>query len=168
MKLFILLFSLFLPSSVLANPLLCPVCTFAVAGGLGLARFFGVRDEVMGVWIGAALLAFVQWTVYYFEKKNPAKLWVKILCYIGWYSVLIPLYLGKRPKILFNYNRILGADSFLVSVAAGSLAAVAGAKLYEYLKLRNGGKAHFSYEKVLLPLVMITLVSCLFHFGYKI
>ncbi|MDR0291594.1 MAG: hypothetical protein LBI01_02225 [Elusimicrobium sp.] len=168
MKRLILFVSLFAPVNIFANPILCPVCVFAVAGGLGIAEFFGVRDEVVGVWIGAALLAFSQWTIYFLEKKNIKKLWVDILCYLCWYSTLIPLYMGKKPKLIFNYHKILGIDSFLLSVAAGTLAAIAGAKLYEFLKSKNGGKAHFPYERVVIPVVLITVVSCLFHFGYKI
>ena len=167
MKRFILFFSVLLPAKVFANPILCPVCTFAVAGGLGIAKFFGVKDEAMGVLIGAALLAFSNWTVCFLEKKNIKKLWVKIAVYVGWYSTLIVVYLGKTPQIIYNRHTIFGVDSFLVSVAAGTLAAVAGSTLYDYLKKKNGGKAHFPYEKVVLPIMLIALVSYLFHIGYE-
>ena len=152
-----------LPYKVFANPVLCPVCTFAVAGGLGLARWLGVCNGVIGVWIGAALLAFSQWTVYFFEKRNLKQWWIKVLCYVGWYSTIIPLYMGKKPSLCFNCYTILGIDIFIFSVICGSLAAVAGGLLYEYLKKKNNGKAHFPYEKVVMPVVLILAVSLLFN-----
>ena len=168
MKRFIFLLSIFIPVKVFANPILCPVCTLAVGGGLLLARYFGVRDEVIGVWIGAALLALSQWTIYWFETKKWNWLWLKIVTYICWYSVLVPLYLGAHPKIIFNYHKICGVDSFLVSVAAGTLAAIIGVVIYEFLKKKHGGRAHFPYEKVVIPLALIGLTSYAFHFCYKL
>jgi len=166
MKRFVLLFTILIPAKIFAQPL-CPVCTFAIAGGLGIARLLGVRDEVVGVWAGAALLAFSTWTVAWLEKKNIKQLWVKILCFIVWYASLILLYTGARPKIVFNFHRICGLDSFLVSVAAGTLAALAGAWFYKFLKKKNGGKPHFPYERVVIPVVLVAVVSVLFHFGCK-
>ena len=167
MKRFVLLFTIFIPAKIFAQPL-CPVCTFAIAGGLGIARLLGVRDEVVGVWAGAALFAFAAWTVTWFEKKNIKQLWVKILTYVVWYASLILLYAGAHPKIIFNFHKICGLDSFLVSVAAGTLAAIIGAKLYQFLKKKNGGRAHFPYERVVIPVVLVAFVSAAFHFGCKI
>jgi len=166
MKRLFLFFTLFVPAKIFAQPL-CPVCTFAIAGGLGIARVLGVRDEVVGVWAGAALFAFAGWTVVWLEKKNIKRLWVKILCWVVWYASLILLYVGASPKIIFNLHRICGLDSFLVSVAAGTLAALLGAKLYQFLKKKNGGKPHFPYERVVIPVVLVALVSVAFHFGCK-
>jgi hypothetical protein len=33
----------------------CPVCTIAVAGGVGLCRYLGIDDLISGSWIGALL-----------------------------------------------------------------------------------------------------------------
>jgi len=153
---------LFLSTKSFANPLACPVCTVAIAGGLGISRMLGVDDTVIGVWVGAAMFALSQWTVYYFEKKNINNVFVKVLCYVGWYSLIIPLYLGETPSIVFNLRTILGIDSFIFSIIAGSLVLFGSAKLYYYMKRKNGDKPHFPFEKVVLPIVSLIITSLIF------
>ena len=160
--LFSLLFILFFSFNSFANPLACPVCTVVIAGGLGISRMLGVDDMVIGVWVGAGLLALAQWTVYYFEKKNIKNILIKVLCYIGWYSLIIPLYLGNNPSIVFNLKTMFGIDSFIFSVIIGSLVLFCSVKLYYYMKEKNGGKPHFPYEKVVLPIISLFLSSFIF------
>lgn len=168
MKIFaILFFILFFPFKLFASPLACPVCAVAIAGGLGISRMLGVSDAVIGIWVGAALFALSQWTVYFFEKKNIKNVIVKILCYVCWYAMIIPLYLGKEPSIIFNLNTILGIDEFLLSVAIGTLTLFASAKLYRYMKNKNSGKPHFSFEKVALPISSLFIVSLILFFITK-
>lgn len=161
MKLLSLLF-VFISNTAFANPLACSLCTFAIASGLGLAKYLGVDDTVVGVWVGAALLAMSQWTVYFLEKKKWKNKITVALTYILWYVIIIPLYLGKNPNIIFNQRTILFIDSFLFSVLCGSLSLFVGVELYRYMKEKNG-KPHFPFEKVVLPIVLITLVSCIFY-----
>ena len=149
-------------STTYANPLACPVCAVAIAGGLGISRALGVDDSVVGVWLGAILLALSQWTAYFFEKKNIKNIFVKILCYACWYATIIPLYLGPTPKIIFNTNKIIGIDGFLLSILAGSLTLFTSVKVYRFMKEKNG-KPHFPYEKVVLPIVSLFVVSFMFY-----
>ena len=168
MRLFLLILSfLLIPFKSFANPLACPVCAVAIAGGLGISRMLGVSDAVIGVWVGAALFALSQWTVYFFEKKNIKNIVVKVLCYVCWYAMIIPLYLGKEPSIIFNLNTIFGIDEFLLSIIIGTLTLFASAKLYHYMKDKNGGKPHFPFEKVVLPISSLFIVSLIFFFITK-
>lgn len=162
----ILFFNFFMLSflnTVNAAPVACPVCAVAIAGGLGISRFLGVDDSVIGVWLGAGLLALSQWTVYFFEKKNIKNIFVKILCYACWYGMIIPLYLGDNPSIMFNLTTILGIDSFLLSIIAGTLTLFIGVMIYRKMKEKNGGHAHFPFEKVVLPIVSLFVVSFIFY-----
>lgn len=160
LKLFLILL---LPVKSFANPLACAVCTVAIAGGLGISRMLGVNDMVIGVWVGAILLAFSQWTAYWLETKNIKNIWVKILCYLGWYALIIPLYLGKEPNIIFNFDRVLGIDSFVFSIIIGSLVLLGSVKLYHFMKEKNKGKPHFPFEKVVLPFASLMIASLLFY-----
>lgn len=162
MLFFSLLFVLLFSVKSFANPLACAVCTFAIAGGLGISRMLGVDDMVIGVWVGAAMFAMSQWTAYYFEKKNIKNIFVKILCYVGWYSLIIPLYLGKNPSLIFNLKTIIGIDSFVFSTIIGSFVLFVSAKLYYYMKEKNGGRPHFPFEKVALPVVSLIITSLIF------
>ena len=150
-------------SNVYAAPAACPVCAVAIAGGLGISRALGVADAVIGVWLGAGLLALSQWTVYLFKKRNIKNIYVQILCYVCWYAMIIPIYLGATPTIIFNLNKILGVDSFLFSIVAGTLTLLGSAMLYRKMRQQNGGHAHFPFEKVVLPIVALIIVSFIFY-----
>ena len=163
MNLLLIFIALLTSGTVFANPLACPVCTIAIAGGLGLSRMFGVDDTVIGVWIGAILLALSQWTVYYLEKKNINNRFLKFLCYVFWYVLIVPVYIGKTPMIVFNRITIFGIDSFLFSIIVGSLTLFGSVKLYYYMKEKNGGKPHFQFEKVVLPIASLIFVSIIFY-----
>lgn len=51
-------------------PLICDLCTIGAVAGLALSRYFGVDDSVVGVWIGAVLVALIVMTNVWLEKKN--------------------------------------------------------------------------------------------------
>ena len=117
-------------STTYANPLACPVCAVAIASGLGISRALGVDDSVVGVWLGAILLALSQWTAYFFEKKNIKNIFVKILCYACWYATIIPLYLGSTPKIIFNTNKKKKKKKILVKRLVGKKRLFTCVKVY--------------------------------------
>ena len=51
-------------------PLICDLCTVGVVAGLAVSRYLGVDDSVVGVWIGAVVVALIAMTNAYLEKKN--------------------------------------------------------------------------------------------------
>ena len=40
-------------------------------------------------------------------------------------------------------------------------------KFYEYLKNKNGGKPHFSYQKIVMPVVTLLIASGIFYLIVK-
>jgi len=52
----------------------------------------------------------------------------------------------------------------LLGIIEGTAAFFFGAKFYEFLKQHNGGKAHFPYEKVVIPVATIILFTAIFYF----
>ncbi|MDR3289732.1 MAG: hypothetical protein LBT02_00405 [Rickettsiales bacterium] len=144
---------LFFISSVSAAPLPCAVCAIAIASGLGIARNLGVSETALGVWIGAFLFVLSRWTISWLEKKNIKKQWVKVLTYLIWYGgSIFPLYLKDKPRYEF-----LGAIAIGTGILIGTL------KLYSHIKEKNG-KPHFPFEKVVLPVVSLILISILFNY----
>ena len=57
-----------------ANPVACPVCAVVIVSGLSISRFFGVKDCVVGIWLGALLLAISSGLVLLLRKKNIKRL----------------------------------------------------------------------------------------------
>ena len=158
-----LLFYFLSLTNVFANPIACPVCAVAIVSGLGISRMLGISDNVIGVWTGAILLAISNWLILLLKKKNINNMFLNILIYIIDYLLILPLYLGETPQIIFNLNKILFIDSFLFSVLIGSLTLLASSKLYYYMKAKNG-KAHFPFEKVVLPIISLIVVSIVLNY----
>ena len=161
----LLLYFLTLKNS-LANPVTCPVCAVAIVSGFGLSRMLGVSDNVVGVWFGAILLAISSGLIVFIKKKkNIDNKLLNLFIYILDYSLILPVYMGANPKIVFNSSKILFMDSFLFSIILGSLTLLLGSKLYYYMKNRNG-HAHFPFEKVVLPVVLLIIVSMVVNFCF--
>ena len=144
--------------NVFANPA-CIVCTVAIGATLSVARKLGVNDNVIGLWLGAILILLGYWTIWWFDKK-------------GWH------FWGRDPfLILFSFSLIGGIyikdltytpqviayvfylDQFLFAGIIGGLIYIFSQKFYAFLKKRNGGHAHFPFEKVVLPLGLLVLAS---------
>ena len=157
-KLIAVLFATLLPFTAMANPA-CPICTIAVGAGLDIARRLGVPDSIVGLWAGALLTLLGYWTLKFMDKKG----W----CFRGRDTLVIALsvamigfvYLGT---VKYNPVSICGMfvmDPVLFGTLCGALIFILTSKLYQWMKNKNGGHAHFPFEKVVLPVVVLTLVS---------
>jgi hypothetical protein len=144
---------------------MCPVCTVAVAGGIGLSRYFGIDDTISGIWIGGLVSSLTMWTIGFLDKRNIKFKGRKILTFLGYYLIIV-LPLFWMDIIGHPYNRLLGIDKLLVGMVFGSLAFFAGAGWYLNLKSKNG-KAHFPFQKVMMPIAGLLILSLIFYFVTK-
>lgn len=146
----------------LANPA-CAVCTVAVGASLELARHFGVDDSVVGVWAGAMLALVGYWTIVWFDKKGwnfkGRDFWLVSLsvAMIGFMYVSQMEYTPK-PILIFYL------DPFLFSTILGALVLIYASAFYQWMKARNGGHAHFPFEKVLVPVASLAILSIYFNY----
>lgn len=145
---------------------MCPVCTVAVAAGVGLARWLKIDDTITGLWIGGLAVSLIMWTNNYLNKKNVNFFGRKILVFIGYYALIVlPLYF---TNILGHpLNRIFGIDKLALGIAVGSILFYVGAEWYHYLKDRNGGHANFPFQKVVMPVAPLIIMSVIFYFLTK-
>jgi hypothetical protein len=164
----LLVFYLLLPHAALA---VCPVCTVAVVGGIELSRYLGVDDSITGLWVGGLTVSLIFWTIDWMNRKNIRFKGRKILIAVGYYAlVVLPLYFLKIIHLrLPRYETFCncGIDKMTVGLASGSIVFLAGALFYNYLKEKNGGHAHFPYEKVVLPIAPLIILSIVFYFLTK-
>ena len=144
----------------------CPICVVAVGAGVGIAEEFGVDDVIIGLWIGALILAIGWWTINWLVKKNwcfrgcgPATL-------VSYYLLtIIPLYYsGFIGKTL---NKIWGIDKLLLGIVLGSVLFYAGERLHFYFKAKNNDRVYFPFQKVAAPLAVLIAASLLFYFFNK-
>ena len=145
----------------LANPA-CAVCTVAVGASLEVARRYGVDDAVVGVWAGAMLALLGYWLILWFEKKN----WN----FIGRNLLLMAVSVGSIGFMYVNMPyqaKVIGIfymDPLLFSTILGALTFIYVSKFYQWMKAKNGGHAHFPFEKVVLPVLALALLSLYFNY----
>lgn len=144
----------------------CPVCTAAVLGGVGLSRYLGVDDLIIGLWVGGLTVSMILWTINYLNRKKIKFFGRKILIFIIYYTSII------WPLEHYNFvghplNKLAGYDKLLLGIALGSIFFYAGVFYYQYLKKQNGGKAHFPFEKIVVPVGPLIILSVAFYFVTK-
>lgn len=142
----------------------CPVCTVAVGAGLGFARWFGIDDTVTGLWIGALIASMSAWTVNWLGAKHPrwrfpADFWAWLAGYAA--LVFVPLYF--QGIVGHPLNTLWGVDKVLLGSAIGAVVFLVMARAYELLKKRNGGHAHFPFQKVAMPVGSLAVFSFAFY-----
>ena len=140
-----------------ANPA-CAVCTVGVAVGLEVARNLGVDDSVIAVWAGALLMLIGYWTILWCDKKgwnfafrNPLLIVLSISMIAGVY--IKDLVYTPKPILVFYL------DPFLFCTLLGAAVLTYSSVFYQWMKARNGGHAHFPFEKVVLPIAALALTS---------
>jgi hypothetical protein len=140
---------------------ICPICTVAVGAGVGLAKYLGIDDTITGLWIGALIISLSMWTINWFIKKNRNKKWVPIATYIGYYIIIIvPLFFMK--SVFHPFNTLWGINKLILGIIIGSMIFYIDAYWYESMKRKNG-KAHFTFEKVVIPIASLLIASLAFY-----
>lgn len=145
---------------------ICPVCTVAVISGFGLSRYLGIDDTISGLWIGALTISFILWTIDWLERKKIkffAKNWIVSGAYIA--MLLIPL--SYKDIIGHPLNSLYGIDRIIFGLIWGSSLFFLAHMLYQYLKKKNNGRAHFPYEKIVIAVAPLIIVSLIFYFLTK-
>ena len=73
------------------------------------------------------------------------------------------VYLGVVDYNPVSVCGVLVMDPVLFGTVCGALIFILTSKFYQWLKKKNGGHAHFPFEKVVLPVAVLALVSWLFN-----
>ncbi|HLN19431.1 MAG TPA: hypothetical protein VK255_04665 [Patescibacteria group bacterium] len=145
----------------------CPICTLAVGAGVGIAEEFGVDDTIIGLWVGGLTVSLIFWTIDWARKKNYRSKWVDpIIIIVYFLMVVAPLFFIKikgYPIIGKELNKFWGIDKMLLGIALGCILFFCGAKFYDFLKKKNGGHAHFPFQKVVMPVTPLIIFSVLFY-----
>jgi hypothetical protein len=145
------------PSNTLA---VCPVCTIAVAGGIGISRYLGIDDTVTGLWIGALIVSSSLWFINWYKKKFNAFRYLKIITFVSFYVLfLVPLYFSGL--IGHKANQVLGIDKILFGTILGSLLFTFSVWIDRYLRSKNEGKVYIYYQKVIVPVLLLSFSSLL-------
>jgi hypothetical protein len=144
----------------------CPVCTVAVAAGVGFSRWLGIDDTITGLWIGGLTVSLITWTFSWFAKKQYHFFGKRTFTILG-YFILIVVPLFFMDIIGHPLNKLWGIDKLLLGIIFGSLIFWSGERFCCWLKKRNEGKAHFPFQKVAIPALFLLAASFIFYFITK-
>ena len=141
----------------------CPLCTIAAAGGIEVTRLLGVDDLISSIWIGGLIVSMSFWMADFLAKKKILKpIFREVLSLILFYLLTIPfLYWGKMIGV--RGNTFLGIDKIVFGITVGSFVFLLGVFLDNFLRKINGGKVFIYYQKVILPILFLTIVSFVFY-----
>lgn len=157
------IFFILIPIVSYANPA-CPICTVAIGASLGVAKKLGIADSIVCLWAGALLILLGYWMILFFDKKKWNFKYKNPILLLLSFSMIGTIYINElvyTPKVILYFLYI---DPTLLSAIIGAIIFVYSQKLYQYMKKNNGGHAHFPFEKVVLPVVLLIMTSLLFHF----
>lgn len=148
--------------------MVCPVCTVAVAAGVGVLRGWGLNDIITGIWFGALIVSSIAWMIDFLNRKNIHFLFRKILVIVSFYLIFIwPLYYWGIMGNGGN-SEIFGMDKILFGVIIGSIVFIFAMISDWYLRKINENTAAVKYQKVLIPLILLILVSVIAYIIIKI
>lgn len=150
---------LLFPSSTQA---VCPLCTIAVGAGLGFSRWIGIDDMVTALWIGALIVSSAFWLQSFSEKKNWPLLRSKIFSLLLMYLFVIPP-LFWMGMIGHPSNTLWGVDKILLGIAFGSIIFFLAIFFDNFLRQIHEGKVYIYYQKVIIPMLLLTLSSFIFY-----
>lgn len=169
MKKIVLLFLFLMTNYLLLPPIanaFCPVCTIAVGAGVGFSRWLGIDDTITGLWIGGFTVSLITWTLNWLSfKKIDFKYKVPLVSLA--YFALIFLPLSWIDIIGHPLNRFLGIDKLVLGMILGSVSFWIGGMSYNKLKIRNNNRAHFPFQKVVMPVAPLVILSIIFYFLTK-
>lgn len=157
---------LLLPADAYA---VCPVCTAAVIGGLGLSRYLGIDDSISGIWVGGLMLSLSFWLVDWLKKKGwLKKLNDRVILGLSFISLYLITFV---PMQLTNFighpaNKILGIDKLIFGSAIGTIAFLIGV-IADKKERQIKGKQLFEFQRVVFPVVALLIASVILYLILK-
>jgi hypothetical protein len=140
----------------------CPLCTIAVGAGVGLSRYLGIDDTIIGLWLGALILSSSLWLIDWFEKKKIKFFARDQIAIASFYLiVLLPLYFSGI--IGHKYNTLFGIDKLLLGCFLGTIIFIKAVFAEKYLRKLNNNKVIFPYQKVVIPVVFLIIASIIVY-----
>ena len=147
-----------MPMAAMANPA-CPVCTIAIGAALPITRRLGVPDAVVGIWAGAFLAIMGYWIIKFMSRRGwdfPGRNAIVLALSVATIGFA---YIGSVKYSPCNYFGFINVDPLLFGTVLGAILFIVTEKIYDWMKEKNSGHAHFPFEKVVLPIVVLAIAS---------
>lgn len=156
---FPLLLSLFFPANAMA---VCPLCTVAVAGGLGISRWLGIDDSITGIWIGGLIISSSLWMADWIRKRGWKIPYPEVSSFVVMLLFVVPPLMWSK-MIGIPGNMMWGFDKILLGIFLGIMVFLIGVKADKWLRTQNEDKVFIYYQKVIVPVFLLSLTSFIFY-----
>ncbi|MDD2731797.1 MAG: hypothetical protein PHI53_01225 [Candidatus Pacebacteria bacterium] len=143
---------------------MCPVCALSIAAGLGISRWLNIDDSILGIWSGALILALSIWTLNLFFKSEEKKPFSALFFILSVYLFLtfIPLHqFGLIPDVC---QKIFGLNRIYFGTGLGIILGFSSIYIDKKIRQINNNKAYFPYQKVIIPLLILTAASLMLYY----
>jgi hypothetical protein len=142
----------------------CPVCIITVGGGLLLAKKLGIDDLLVSLWISGLNTAIAIWLASK-VKRSPYNNW---LSWSLFFYIITMIYLFFSKQIGHPKNILFGIDKVTVGMTVGLIVFLIAKRIDTLIRKNNNGKVKFQYQKVIIPVSLLILVTGLFYGIMKI
>ncbi len=161
-KLFLFLFFGFIFAEKVSA--VCPICTITVGAGVGLSRWLGISDPIIGLWLGGFIASMISWTDSKLKEKKinfkGRSFLVVVSYYVFFITLLYSLGIIHNP---INSLCFCELDELLFGIIAGSVTFCFASAWYVYLKEKNDNRAYFPFQKVVMPVSALLFLSLIFY-----
>jgi hypothetical protein len=141
----------------------CPVCVVTVGGGLFLAKKLGIDDLLVSIWLSGLNTAIAFYIVSKIKRKilNNGYWWT-----LGFF-ILTLAYVILTKQVGHARNTFLGIDKIVLGLIIGLVISLGAILTDKFLRSKNNGKVFFPYQKVVVPLVILTITTIIFNILIK-
>ena len=159
----LMLIAIILLSRVPVAYAMCPLCTAGAAVGLGIARYYGVDDLVVGLWLGALAVSTGLWINNVVKKKGkpdmiPFQGFLVVTVMIA--STIVPFYFaGFFNGMVGMSDTILGINRLAFGAVIGGFVMFIGHPLSNFIKEKR--QTAFPFQTIILTLLLLALLSVL-------
>lgn len=163
MKKFVPIISLCIFLIAKKSEAVCAICTLSICLGVGLSRWLGIDDVISGLWIGGLIISIIIVALKWLNMKKIKFKLKELTVSIFIYSLIIYL-LYIQGMIGIQSNTLFCVDKLLLGIFFGSVALLAGIWSNAIIKKRNNSKAYFPFQKVVIPIAFLSILSGVFYF----
>lgn len=147
----------------------CPLCVAGAGVGLTLSRWIGLDDSITGLWLAAFLGTMSFWIYPSFMRKihKPGWFWLKPAIYILIFASSIWSF--YRFNLVIRMEKMFGLDKLIFGMVTGGVVFYLVDEINNLI-IRLKGKVFFSYQRMVVALGSILLLSFLDYYliGYYI
>lgn len=132
---------------------ICPLCTVTIGAGVGLSRWLAIDDLITGIWAGGLIASLTLWLWNWLQDKSKAIQWITSLIYGASIAVLLWSLDSQSGALIGGIKRLW------FGMALGGWAFLTGVWIHHEIKIYRADKQLFAFQKVVLPLSLIIIVT---------